>query len=120
MTKAQDMVEILDRFTRAKNERARLIVLASFVEKLGCGSPFIFAHQDFDEFDNIGIRLFDSDYAGKFILVGSGAEPVKEATNILVGDLVNFSRYAYKTLTENGVCISKEHARVIKEWKKIS
>lgn len=116
MSKAHQIVKIIDTFMRAPGPRGRRKVLASYVKQFGLGDPFIFAHQCFDEFD-IGLYLIDSEYAGKFILVGSDVDPVEGATNVILEDLVSFSRYAYATLEAAGYDLEDENLRVIKEWK---
>ena len=116
MTKAHRIVKIIDTFMKARGPSGRRKVLASYVKHFGLGDPFIHAFRCFDEFD-IGLYLIDSEYAGKFILVGSDVDPVEGATNVMLEDLVCFSRYAYATLQEQGYDLEAENLRVIKEWK---
>jgi len=116
MTRAQEIVKIIYTFSKAQGPSGRRKVLASYVKQFGLGDPFIHAHRCFDEFD-IGLCLIDSEYAGKFILVGSDVDPVEGATNVMLEDLVSFSRYAYATLVEQGYDLEADNLRVIKEWK---
>lgn len=117
MNQAEHIEKILEDFKQAKTEKARRKVLAYFIRHCGPGSPFLHAHRVFDEFD-VSRWLVDSEYAGKFVLVGANEPGVPKATNIFVEDLVHFTRFAWAALKEAGYEPEAEMLREVKEWKK--